>query len=74
MSRFMRTSVASAEATFNIAGLPFGSYYAAAVAQLPNEGDDAWQDAAFLESLALHASTFTISEGQKRTLSLPLTP
>ena len=33
-SRFLRTAVAGADGAFTIAGLPFGSYYAAAVARL----------------------------------------
>jgi hypothetical protein len=45
-------------------GLPAGSYYAAAVAQLPDDGDDAWQDPAYLESLIGRATTFGLGEGQ----------
>jgi protocatechuate 3,4-dioxygenase beta subunit len=56
-SRYLRTAVAGADGTFSIPGLPFASYYAAAVAQLPNEGDDAWQDASFLNSILLRASS-----------------
>jgi hypothetical protein len=71
-SRFLRTTVAGADGVFTIAGLPFGSYYAAAVAQLPLEGEDAWQSPEFLTSLVSRASTVTAGMGQNPSLSLRL--
>jgi hypothetical protein len=71
-SRFLRTTIAGSDGTFTLSGLPYGSYYAAAVAQLPTEGEDAWQDPAFLESLVTRASTVTLGEAQKISLSLRL--
>lgn len=71
-SRFLRTAVSGADGTFSIAGLPFGSYHAAAVAQLPVEGEDAWQSAEFLTSLVPRASTVTVGMGQNPPLSLRL--
>jgi hypothetical protein len=71
-SRFLRTTTAGADGAFTLAGLPMGTYYAAAVAQLPQEGRDAWQDPAFLESLVPRASTVTLSEAQKISLNLRL--
>lgn len=70
-SRFFRAAAAPA-GTYTVTGLPFGSYYAAAIANLPNEGDDAWQDPAFLDALLPRASTITIRDGQKQSLDLHL--
>ena len=50
-SRFLRQTAAGPDGTFALAGFPPGSYYAIAVAQLPADGDDAWQEPAYLESL-----------------------
>jgi hypothetical protein len=69
-SRFMRTAITGSEGTLTIAGLPPGSYYAAAVTKLPADGSDAWQDPAYLESLVPRASAFTLGEGQKQTIEL----
>ena len=71
-SRFMRRAVAGSDGRFAVAGLPFGSYYAATVARPPAGGDDAWQDPQFLESLMPAASTVTLSEGDKQVLNLRL--
>jgi protocatechuate 3,4-dioxygenase beta subunit len=71
-SRFLRVASTNAEGVAGFAALPAGSYYAAAVAQLPSDGDDAWQDPAYLESLLAHATAFTLGEGQKQVLSLKL--
>ena len=71
-SRFLRRAVAGSEGAFTVAGLPFGSYYAAAVAQPPADGEDAWQDPEFLDSLASRASTVTLGDGQKVFLGLRL--
>jgi hypothetical protein len=70
-SRFLRRSVASGPAaSLSVAGLPSGSYYTAAVRQLPSDGEDAWQDPQFLESLLTGATTVTLSEGQKQLVAL----
>jgi Carboxypeptidase regulatory-like domain len=55
---------------FAVDGLPMGGYYVSAVARLPNDGEDAWQDPAFLESLISQASTVTIVDGAKATVDL----
>lgn len=72
-SRFMRRAAADEQGAFVVSGLPFGSYYAAAVSQLPSDGTDAWQAPVFLDSLVRRASTVTMSEGQKvtRTVQVP---
>ena len=64
--------VAGPDGTFTVSGLPFGSYYTAAAARLPADGEDAWQDPEFLSSLVLRASTVTLNEGQKQRISLQL--
>jgi protocatechuate 3,4-dioxygenase beta subunit len=69
-SRFLRTALAGADGTFTIVGLPFGSYYVAAVPRLPDEGDDAWQDASFLNAILLRASSLTVRDGTKQTVSI----
>jgi hypothetical protein len=71
-SRFLRHVVARADGTIALAGLPPGSYYAAAVAKLPPDGQDAWQDPAYLESLVARGVAFSLGEGQKQVLNLKL--
>ena len=70
--RFMRKTTPASDRAFSIAGLPFGSYYVAAVASLPFSGADDWQDPAFLETLVFRASTVTLAEGRKETIKLEL--
>jgi len=69
-SRFMRTAVAATAGAFSITGLPFGTYYVAAMTKLPPYGDDAWQDPEFLDALSRSASSVTIREGEKRSVIL----
>jgi protocatechuate 3,4-dioxygenase beta subunit len=71
-SRFMRRTMADADGAFSAAGLPFGSYYAVAVARLPFATDEEWQDPAFLESMVRRATSVTIGEGQTMTLRLAI--
>jgi protocatechuate 3,4-dioxygenase beta subunit len=72
-SRFVRQTAAGTDGAITLAGLPPGSYYAAAVAALPADGDDAWQDPAYLESLVSRARAFALGEGQKQVLNLKIT-
>jgi hypothetical protein len=72
-SRFVQHSTSAANGTFSLGSVPAGSYYVAAVGALPIEGDDAWQDAAFQESLVPTALTVTVSDGETRTTALRLT-
>jgi protocatechuate 3,4-dioxygenase beta subunit len=69
-SRFLRRTSARADAAFTVAGLPSGTYYVAAVERTPLDGDEAWQQAAFLEPLVVRASTVTLGDGQKTSLAL----
>jgi len=72
-SRFMRKTAAAADGTFSASGLPFGSYYVAALARLPFATDEEWQDPSFLESLARRAASLTIREGETQPITLRLT-
>jgi protocatechuate 3,4-dioxygenase beta subunit len=69
-SRFVHHTMSAADGTFKFDAVPGGSYYLAAVGALPIDGDDAWQDAAFLDSLTPTASTVTVNDGEKRTIAL----
>ncbi len=63
-SRFVRRTRTGADGAFSIGGLPFASYYTVAVSDLPDDGDEAWQEPAFLESLIPRAVTALAGEGQ----------
>src|SRR5206468_3535013 len=69
-SRFLRMATAGERGVFSVKGLPFGSYYVAAVDRLQDEGDNAWQDPDFLARLARSATTVTVRDGQSQTLDL----
>jgi hypothetical protein len=71
-SRFLRKTTAGPDGAYTVAGLPAGAYYAAAVDKLPPDGEDAWQEASFLDSLTRRASTATLGGGQKTSLALRL--
>jgi hypothetical protein len=69
MSRYLARTAADDAGAFSVMGLPFGSYYAAALAKLPVSGDD-WQDPAFLEALIPRATSVTVSESETRPVRL----
>jgi len=69
-SRFLRKAKAGGDGTYSLIGLPYGTYYAAAVARTPIDDPDAWQDPAWLESLRFSATTLTLGDGEKQTLNL----
>jgi hypothetical protein len=69
-SRFLHAVKGGADGSHLIVGLPFGSYYAVAVSELPSDGTDAWQEPAFLERVAGRASTVTMREGERSTVEL----
>jgi hypothetical protein len=71
-SRFMWAAAAQADGSFRITGLPFGTYYIAAVQRVPDEGEDAWRDPGFLETLSRSARTVTIRDGEKQTVTVQL--
>jgi hypothetical protein len=71
VSRFVRKALAGPDGTFSLIGLPFGSYYAVAVRNVPAEGDEAWQDPQFLTSLIPRTSAVTLGDAS-RLLNLRL--
>jgi protocatechuate 3,4-dioxygenase beta subunit len=64
-SRFVREVTTAQDGLYRLIGLPTGSYYAAAVTRVPIEGEEAWQDPAFLDTLALRATMVTLGEGRQ---------
>lgn len=72
MSRYLRRATSGNDGTFRLAAVPAGTYYVATVASIPIDGPDAWQDPAFLESLAAVATPVTIGDGERRTVNLRL--
>jgi protocatechuate 3,4-dioxygenase beta subunit len=71
-SRFMHEVTSAQDGRYRLIGVPSGSYYAAAVTRLPVEDAEAWQDPAFLNTLAFRATTVTLGEGQRQALNLKL--
>jgi protocatechuate 3,4-dioxygenase beta subunit len=69
-SRYLHVTEASRDGTFVLSGLPFGSYHVAAVAARPADGEDAWQDPRFLESIRANAVTVSIADGEKRSVDV----
>jgi protocatechuate 3,4-dioxygenase beta subunit len=73
-SRYFRRSGPAAAGNFTVRGLPPSDYYVAPVAgwSVLKDGDDAWQDPEFLESIALRAARATLTEGQRLAVSAKL--
>jgi protocatechuate 3,4-dioxygenase beta subunit len=73
-SRFFRRALPDANGTFTARGLPPGDYFVAplSVADVPRDGETAWQDPEFLESIAGRATFATLTEGQKTSVSARL--
>ena len=69
-SRFLRRATPDADGAFRIANLSPGAYYLAAVRAVLIDGEDAWQDAAFLESLTPLATAVTVKYGERATVVL----
>jgi hypothetical protein len=64
-SRFLAFTRPKMDGAFEIAGLPPGQYYVAAVDRLQGTaGFGEWQDPAFLESMAPRATRVTVTDGQ----------
>jgi protocatechuate 3,4-dioxygenase beta subunit len=68
-SRFIRRVSTGQDGVFTVVGLPTGSYYAAS-ADGPEAGEDAWQDPEYLESLVPGATTVSVVEGMKDTVTV----
>jgi hypothetical protein len=68
-SRYLRTTRADAQGAFRITGLPPERYLAVAVDYLE---DGEGTDADFLERVLERATTFSLDEGERKTVSLTL--
>ena len=67
-SRYVRTSRPDQDGRFKVNGLPPGAYYVIALEYLDTSGD--WNDPDSLERLHLKATTFSINEGETKTVDL----
>jgi hypothetical protein len=68
-SRHIATGRPNQQGQFQVKNLPAGSYYAIALEYIP-QGE--WNDPEVLERLKTKASTFTVGEGEVKTLDLKL--
>jgi hypothetical protein len=50
--------------------LPAATYYVVASARVPNDGEDAWQDPEFLESIITRGTTLTLQGGETQSVHL----
>jgi hypothetical protein len=73
-SRYFRRAGSASGGNFSVRGLPPSDYYVAPLGawSVLKDGDDAWQDPEFLESIALRAARATLTEGQRLALSAKL--
>jgi hypothetical protein len=67
-SRYMRTSRPDQDGRFKVNGLPPGAYYVIALDYLDTSGD--WNDPESLDRLGSKATTFSINEGETKTVDL----
>ena len=68
-SRHIATGRPNQQGQFQVKNLPAGSYYAVALEYIP-QGE--WNDPEVLERLKSKATTFTVGEGEVKTLELKL--
>ncbi|HKF64881.1 MAG TPA: carboxypeptidase-like regulatory domain-containing protein [Vicinamibacterales bacterium] len=73
-SRYFRRAGSGAGGNFSLRGLPPSDYYVAPMSgwKVLKDGDDAWQDPEFLESISLRAARATLTDGQRLTISSKL--
>jgi hypothetical protein len=73
-SRYFRRAIPNVDGSFTVRGLPPGDYQVAAVSvgSVPTDGETAWQDPEFLESIASRGTFATLTEGQTHSVSARL--
>ena len=71
-SRHVQRSRTETDGSFSVSGLPAGQYYAVPLREVPTDGDDAWQEPAFLESLIPGASSVLIGDGGRASVNFRL--
>ena len=69
-SRYMRTSRPDQDGRFKVNGLPPGAYYVIALDYLDTSSD--WTDPEALEHLRSKATTFSVNEGETKTVDLKI--
>jgi Carboxypeptidase regulatory-like domain len=72
-SRFLRRARTSPEGVFAIEGLPEDIYYVVASPQLPADGEEAWQEPEYLDTISARASTVSVTAGSLTKLNLRVT-
>jgi hypothetical protein len=75
-SRYFRRASPASGGNFSVRGLPPSDYFVAALGgwSVLRDGDDAWQDPEFLESIALRAIRASLSEGGRVSIATKLVP
>ncbi len=74
-SRYFAVVHTSADGRFSIAGVPGGDYFVAAVDRLPGrEGEDAWQDPAYLERIEPGATRVIATDGEHASVTITIVP
>jgi hypothetical protein len=73
-SRYLRRAGPASAGNFSVRGLPPSDYYVAPMGEwgVLKDGNDAWQEPEFLESIALRAARATLTEGQRLSVSSKL--
>jgi hypothetical protein len=66
-SRFLRSAAVSSDGSFDVRGLPAGTYFVAAI---PGGGGDGWQEPRWLEALSAAVPRHLVGEGQNLSLML----
>ena len=69
-SRYVRTSRPDQDGRFKVNGLPPGAYYAIALEYLDTSGD--WNEPDALDRLRSKATTFSLNEGETKTVDLKI--
>ena len=69
-SRLLRRAAPDASGAFRIASLSAGAYYVVGVRAVPIDGEDAWQDATFLDSMTPAAISVTVHDGEAQRIAL----